>query len=366
MAINESLYSDLPIPPGEYLEEVIDGLGITKNELAGRLGRPASKLSAIFKGKKAITPDTALQLERVVGVPAHIWTGLESEYRLALARGEKERELERLKAESYLITRFRYADLARLGFVKKKTRNTDKVLELSKFLGVASLENVRDLRRYDVAYRLGAGKKKVSPEALVAWLRIGELAAHQRQCTRFDRNKLKEALNVVRTMTSQSPENFQERLRQVLAESGVALVLCPYLSGTRAHGAIFWLNREKAVIMMTLRYNWADIFWFTLFHELGHILLHNRQGVIIEGVTGDSPQDRKRETEADRFAADTLIPPSSYQGFVRRRRFYQDDIITFASQIAIHPGIVVGRLQKYGLLDPSWHNKLRDRFEWKQ
>ena len=82
MMIRENILSDMAIPPGEYLEEVISEMGMTKNELAQRMSRPAPKLSAIFTGDKAITPNTALQLEKVVGVPAHIWTGLEAEYRL--------------------------------------------------------------------------------------------------------------------------------------------------------------------------------------------------------------------------------------------------------------------------------------------
>jgi HTH-type transcriptional regulator/antitoxin HigA len=86
---DRSVNSDLAVPPGEYLEEVLEELCMTNNELAKRMDRPAPKLSTIFKGEKAITPDTVLRLERVVGVPAHIWIGLESEYRLALARTEE-------------------------------------------------------------------------------------------------------------------------------------------------------------------------------------------------------------------------------------------------------------------------------------
>jgi HTH-type transcriptional regulator/antitoxin HigA len=86
MEPDQAIHSDRPIPPGEYLEEVLGELGMTKDELAKRMNRPAPKLSAIFKGEKAIMPDTAIQLEKVVGVPARIWTRLESEYRLTLAR----------------------------------------------------------------------------------------------------------------------------------------------------------------------------------------------------------------------------------------------------------------------------------------
>lgn len=120
MMIKHEVHSDLPIPPGEYLAEVIAELGMTKDELARRMNRPAAKLSAIFAGDKAITPDTALQLEKVVGVPAHIWAGLEADYRLKLARLNEEREQQQLREESELITKFCYKELAELGLVAKK------------------------------------------------------------------------------------------------------------------------------------------------------------------------------------------------------------------------------------------------------
>ena len=362
MATNQEIYSDLAIPPGEYLEEVIGDLGMTKDELAKRMNRPAPKLSAIFKGDKAITPDTALKLEKVVGVPAHVWTGLEAEYRLALARRHHDEEQERLKREGHMISRFRYADLVRLGVVAKKTRPTDKVLALHKFFGVTSLDTVLGLRRYQAAFR--SGKKGRSPEAVVTWLRMGELQAQRTPCAPFQKKRLKGSLEAVRAMTRSSPENFQEELHQLLTDSGVALVLCPHLPGTYAHGATFWLGRDKAVAMMTLRYKWADVFWFSLFHELGHILFHNRQAVILEGDNAHSAQ-KALEDEADQFAANTLIPRKAYGAFVKKRRFFAKDIEWFARQVGISTGIAVGRLQKEGHIRPSWHNSLRMRFEWK-
>ena len=135
MMIREHTHSDLAIPPGEYLEEVISEMGMTKNELARRMNRPAPKLSAIFTGAKAITPDTAIQLEKVIGVPAHIWTGLEAEYRLTLARTQEVLEIQRLRDESNLVTKFCYSELVKLGFVARKTKATEKVRELQHFLG---------------------------------------------------------------------------------------------------------------------------------------------------------------------------------------------------------------------------------------
>ena len=176
---------------------------------------------------------------------------------------------------------------------------------------------------------------------------------------------MKAALDSIRVMTLHEPEQFSAELHHLLSQAGVILLLCPQLTGTGIHGANVWLGSDKAVVMMTIRYKWADIFWFSLFHELGHILLHSSQIVILEGADGD-PAHKKQEEEADRFAANTLIPPEDYKLFIQKKCFYPHDIQSFAKRVGISPGIVVGRLQNDGLLNKSWHNGLRVRFEWKQ
>ncbi len=362
MMIREETHSDLAIPPGEYLEEVIIELGMTKNELARRMNRPAPKLSAIFTGDKAITPDTALQLEKVVGVPAHIWTGLEAEYRLTLARNQEIQEMQRLRDESNLITKFCYSKLVKLGYVAKKTKPIEKVLELLHFFGVTSLQSIPALKRYQVAFRQGKGKR--SPEAIATWLRIGELQSQKEESAPFSKHALEMALPPIRSMTRQLPEEFETQLHQVLLDVGVVLVLCPHVPKTSVNGATFWLGQNKAVLMLTIRGSWADVFWFSLFHEIGHLLLHGKQMVFLEGDYRKNRLD-KAEQEADQFAADILIPPDDYGAFVKTKAFYPQNIKDFAHHLGVDQGVIVGRLQKDKYLDPSWHNGLRSRFEWK-
>jgi len=362
MMIREHTHSDLAIPPGEYLEEVICGLGMTKNELARRMNRPAPKLSAIFAGDKAITPDTALQLEKVIGVPAHIWTGLEAEYRLTLARNQEVLEMQRLRDESNLVTKFCYSELVKLGFVARKTKAAEKVQELQRFFGVTSLNNISALKRYQVAFRQGTGTRL--PEATSAWLRIGELQAQKTESAPFRKDVLENALLSIRSMTRLLPGEFEMQLRQTLLDAGVVLVLCPHLPKTYLHGATFWLGQNKAVLMLTIRGSWADIFWFSLFHEIGHLLLHGKQMVFLEGDNRQHELD-KPEKEADRFAADILISPDAYRSFLEAEAFYPKDIEIFARRLGIDPGIVVGRLQHDGYFENAWHNHLRSRYEWK-
>jgi HTH-type transcriptional regulator/antitoxin HigA len=363
MMTDNNIHSDFAIPPGEFLEEVLDDLGMTKDELARRMNRPASKLSAIFKGEKAITPETAIQLEKVVGIPAHIWTGLESEYRLTLVRNKQIKEQARLKAESKLVTKYRYAELVKLGVVSRYTKAIDKVSELHRFFGVTSLNAIPGLRRYQPAFRRSERKLKGrTPEAISAWLRIGEVQAHKCRCASFSDHSLENSLREIRSMTRQPPDKFLPALFSKLCEAGVVLVLCPHVTGTGIQGATFWMGPQKAVVMMSLRYNWADIFWFSLFHEIGHVLMHGRNTVVLEGIESDDPKLQTQEDEANEFTADFLIPPEAYRLFLADDQFYEDNIRLFADQIDIDPGIVVGRLQNDKLLKREWHNNLRYRY----
>jgi HTH-type transcriptional regulator/antitoxin HigA len=364
MATKTQVYSNLAIPPGEYLEEVIRELGMTKDELALRMNRPASKLSPMFKGDKAITPDTALQLEKVVGVPAQVWSGLEAEYRLTLARSEEQRQRDSLVGEASLVQAYCYNALAKLGAVAKQTRAADKVLELQRFFGVTSLERVPKLHRYEAAFRCAASSRaRQTPEALAAWLRLGEVKAQRVPCAPFRKAKLEETIQTIRGWTLQSPQRFQPLLQLALSEAGVALVVCPHLPSTKAHGATFWVGKDKAALLITIRGSWADIFWFSLLHEIGHILLHDRQNVILEDCDGD-PQSQTREAEADQFARDRLIPADAYHYFVSEGGFYPSRIQRFAEQIGIHAGVVVGRLQHEKHLKPAFGNELRCRLKW--
>lgn len=361
---NESkYYSDLAIPPGEYLTEVIAELGMTKDELARRMARPAAKLSAIFSGNKVITPATALQLEKVVGVPADIWVGLENEYRLTIAKLKEKTEIDQLKSEAYLITKYQYSALVKCDYVEKKTNPVDKVRQLHQYFGVTSLNNISTLKRYQPAFRQRvSGMDKRTPEALAAWLRIGELTAQKTACPAFNRKKLEEQMSLFLKFTNKSPEEFIDNLKLRFLSAGVIIVLCPHLPRTYVNGATFWIGSDKAVLMLTIRGSWADIFWFSLFHELGHILLHSKKEIFIEEDNNSSRNES--ELAADSFASNYLIDPKKYRRFKNANSFYKTDIIQFAAELGIDPGIVVGRLQHEGVIENKWHNDLRRQYVW--
>ncbi|MGH7535819.1 MAG: HigA family addiction module antitoxin, partial [Gemmatimonadales bacterium] len=270
MATEARIWPDIAIPPGELLAETLQTLGLRQAELARRTARPAQAINEIIRGTKEITAETALQLERVLGVPAHVWVRLEADYRFTRARLE---DRTRLKGELPLASRYPYPAMAALGWVESTRNALERVHELLRFFGVVSLRQVRAIEA--TAFRRSR-KVSGSPEALAAWLRQGRRAAQGRPVAGFSAPRLRAALAVLRGLTTRPPGEFEPRLGRVLADAGVAWVLVPHLPGTGAHGATRWLSSDRALIQTSLRYGWDDVFWFSLFHELGHLLLHGR------------------------------------------------------------------------------------------
>lgn len=362
MIIESNLHSDLAIPPGEYLLEVLDDMEMSQADLARRMGRPGPAINEITKGIKAMTPETALQLEHVTGVPAHIWTGLEEEYRLTRARQD---EQAKLQLEAPLVDLEVYRALAKMGCVAMVRDRHEKVRELWRFFGVASLHNVPDVRTYSAAFRVSRAGS-ISSYAVAAWLRCGELKAMEVEVEPYSERKLRGYLERFRAWTQEPPEVSIPKLGAALADCGVALVLVQHLPKTRAHGATFWVSPDKVVVQMSIRGKWADIFWFSLFHELGHVLLHGKRQVFVEGGALENPEVRHLEVEANAFASERLIPSVDFQTTFGTGDLSRERIERFAKDVGIAPGIVVGRLQYKGILKHHQFNDLRDRCDWQE
>lgn len=352
---------DFEFPPGETLLETLDALNMTQAELAERMGRPKKTISEIISGKTAITPETALQLERVLGTPASFWQNLEGEYRAFKAR---ESETEDLAADVEVLTQFPVKQMIKYGWIADKEEKTELLRSLLGFFAVASF---RSWEKWwlspDAAYRKSEAFES-NPWSVAAWLRQGEILAQQTDCLPYDRTSFENALAEARSLTKEGPDVFVPRLGEIGAATGVAVVFVPDLPKTRVCGASKWLSKEKALIQLGLRYKTNDQLWFTFFHEAGHLLRDGKTEVFLDGVQGANDE---RETAANKFAADFLIPPADYQKLLSlrgMRGFAESTVHNFADHIGIAPAIVVGRLQHDGLVDFKNLNGLKVRLRW--
>ena len=349
---------DYAIPPGEILEETLGARGMKKAEFAERCGRSEKMISQIISGQAPITAETAIQFERVLGVSAGIWNNLEASYRLTVAKAEQQQEL---KQQKDWAKRFPINKMVQLRFIPKPESPTDRVAKLLDFFGVGSAAAWGErCARICVAYRKSPSFQS-APESVAAWLRMGELLAEDIDCEPYNREGFIEALSEIRTLTRQPPDVFVPEIQSLCADAGVAVALVPELPKTHLSGAAHWLNKDKALITLSLRHKSDDHLWFSFFHEAGHILLHGKKDVFIDekGI-----EDNDKEQEADRFARNTLIPLKKYRSFTQLGLWSAATIATFAEQLGIAPGIIVGRLQHDGLIPYSHHTRLKRRFVW--
>jgi addiction module HigA family antidote len=347
-------------PPGETLQEIIDDRGMTQAELATRMGRPKKTINEIIQGKAAITPETALQLERVLDVPADFWVNREKNYRASLARrGEKQL----LSDWSSWVRQFPVGSMVRYGWLQPARDDSEHARHILQFFGVASPDAWdHSWSAVRVAFRRSAAAKSTW-HALAAWLRAGELEGLAQDLPAFDTDRFTEALQSVRSLTAKMPRDFADRLREQCAAAGVALALVPELPKAPVSGATRWLAKERPLIQLSLRYKTDDQFWFSFFHEACHILRHSKKEVFIES---GKPAEGDQEREANDFAARTLVPDAEYRRFIRHHdHFSKDAICKFAAAVGTSPGIVVGRLQHDRRLPYSHCNDLKMRLEWR-
>jgi addiction module HigA family antidote len=343
-------------PPGATLEETIEAMGMSQAELADRMGRPKKTINEIIKGKASITADTALQLEKVLGVSASFWTNRERLYQEALARRN---DNSTLATHGEWAKCFPVASMVKLGWMPSCPGKLDKVRELLRFFAIASPDQLQ-APFSEVRFRKGSTGHT---EPLLVWLRRGEIEAQGVACNPFNREGFEDVLNQARAWTVLDPSEFQERIILECAKVGVAVVFVPELPRSGAHGATRWLSPTKAMLQLSLRYKTNDQLWFTFFHEAEHILRHKKTKSFIE--CGDTEQDQD-EIEADLLAGARLIPQEALEEFLVEagRVFSSAKVIEFASKIGIAPGIVVGRLQHDKILPFHNLNHLKVRLAW--
>ncbi len=350
---------DYAVPPGWVLEERLEVQGVSHAEFARRCGRSPKLISEIIAGKAPLGPATALQFEKVLGVDARIWLGIESDYQLHMAR---EAEAKDAAAAVEWSKAFPVRHLVKRGCFKRPESEVDAVSKLLAFFGVGSIGAWTE--RYGlekVAFRHSPSFK--SDEATLAtWLRLGEIEAERQDCAKYNESGFKDATQDIRGLTRDPVGKALRQTARLCNEAGVALVLVPPLPRTALSGAARWLSPRKAVIQLSARHKSDDHLWFSFFHEAAHILLHGKKRIFVHEADGD---DAEPEAEANEWASNFLVPRRAWEQFVATSPCSEHAVQTFAGEQGIAPGIVVGMLQHKRLLPWTRLNALKVRLTWK-
>ncbi|MBK8072679.1 MAG: helix-turn-helix domain-containing protein [Ramlibacter sp.] len=353
-------------PPGDTLAELIEERGIAQAELARRMGRPLNAINEIVLGGKEITEDTALELERVLGTPAHFWLARESRYREYLAR---QRDAGRAGGRLDWLDLLPLKQLQEAGHLPAgrltPAFKASLIEPALRFFGVASPEGWQEqYGRVQAAFRRANPTKQTDNAAITAWLRLGELEAIKVDLPAYNAKTLEDSIPAMRALTTQPPTEIGSGLISLCAKAGVLLAFVPPFPGTHVSGVARWLA-DRPLIQLSLLGKWNDVFWFSFFHEVAHILKHPKRAVFLDDASSGVAAESREEKEANQFAADVLIPPAA------KKRLAGIDpselaIKAFAQGIEIHPGIVVGNLQYLGIVPyASPLTRLKARYELK-
>ncbi|MGM7422252.1 ImmA/IrrE family metallo-endopeptidase [Cellulosimicrobium sp. CpK407] len=339
------------VPTGEFIQEWLEENGINAAELSRRLGVSRKHVSELLRGKVTLSHELAIGLENVTGVPARRWNQLEALYQEDRARLAVDAVLTGQHARA---TAFPLSYLRRLGFIDAPARDkAGTVRQLARFFKVADLDAWdHSWAQSAVAYRKAATRSACS-EHLATWLTVGERWVDLDDLPPFDAARLEALLLPLRAL-SLEPRDAPERARAMLATVGVALCYVPPVPGLGAYGATRWLQ-GRPIVQLSLRGKSDDQLWFTVFHELGHVLLHPHSGLYV------NTDEDSAEHEANQFAADLLIPPGAAEALPRNRS--KAAVREIARQIGVSPGVVLGRVQRL-TGDYAWGHDLKVKYEF--
>lgn len=342
MSTINKYYPESITHPKEILIEALEENNIGAKEFAVKTGKPEKTITAVLKGDSSITPDMAVLFEQVLKIPVHFWLEIQKNYDEYKARISYQTNI---KNAIDWASAFPYAKMANFEWVPKTRIVEEKVINLFNFFNVASQKGFEDYyynQRTKVAFRISLKDQENAP-VIASWLRQGEIQASKIQTNEYSKTKLKKILPDIKKIMAKQPENYFKKLQDLCLLAGIKIVHTPCLPKASIHGSTRWINNSP-LIQLSGRYKRNDIFWFTFFHEVGHILLHGKKYISIENINIEG-ENQEYETEADLFASNWLLTQSQENEILSNQQITREDVLKYAEKFKTHPAIIIGRLQ---------------------
>ncbi len=341
METNQYL-AGIAIPPGETLQEVLDDRMLSQKEAATRLNCTPKHLNQVIQGKASITAEFALKLEYVLNIPAQFWLNLESHYRETLSRLE---DIPYIEGEEEILKKLPYAELQKKQWVPPAENVIDKIKNLRKFFSVSSLDLISTV--HNSAFRK-SDLHIANDYAIASWINQAEILSKTIDASKFNMSKLNNSIETLKKLTLRPLKASFIELQTICATFGVVIVVLDSISKTHINGLTKWLSNDRVLIAISPRGGYEDIFWFTFFHELGHVVQKKKDRIFVDA---DNEQTNELEKEADEFALRSLLSSEDYKNFINKNCYNDVSLIrAFCRVHSIHPGILVGRLMKEGYI----------------
>lgn len=350
----------LIIPPGETIADILEDRGITQTELASRTNVSTAYISNVISGKKDISANFAAGLEYALGVPKSFWLNLQANYEAELLESNEKQTI----TDKERIIRNELKDIVKYmrqkGMIPVREKKDDSILSLRKVLQISNISNLDKIVPAG-AFRISSNAK-TNKYILGAWIRLCQIEENTNTITsKFEKKYIKNLINEIKNVMCTNNPDIQRELNRIMRKYGIAFSIVQNFKGAPVQGYISQINDGTYHMALTIRGSFADIFWFSLFHEIGHI---------VNGDIGsktkfiDNGNDNDKEKAADIFAANMLLNPESYKDFINKADFSLKAIMEYASSQNVMPYIVIGRLQKENYLKYNAFSKYKLRYKW--
>lgn len=350
-------YNDsIAFHPGYYIKEIVEESGLTQEDFAKRLDTTPKNLSLLIRGEQSLSIDISMKLSRMLGTSVNYWLNLQNAYDALIAEFKSEEEL---TEERKVFANFDYKYFRdNYGLPDLPRKKDEQIKTVREFLNVATLSV---FAKRDMAVSFRSSTEELTEGSTIKANVMVQIATNKTlktEAPKFNKKNFEQAVKYALTLTN-NHEEFYPLIRNAFLDAGVVFVILPNIPGSKTNGATKKVGDNIMLMVNDRRLN-ADTFWFTLFHEIGHIV-NGDYGISFEKETGE------QEEAANKYAEDSLIPPEKYQEFLAGKQVDLQTIRGFANQIERDPGIVLGRLQKDGIIGfDDWTMKpLRHKYRVK-
>lgn len=347
-------------PPGDTIVNILEQRELSIEEFAQRVGLSEARAQQLIDGRRAIDRDLARRLAATLGATERFWIAREHDYRAVVSPPQDMR----VETVAQLMAKLPVRDMQNFGWIAPAQSDETKIAACLEFFDVSTFAQWQG--RYENAFQEASYRRSTVHRsceiATTAWLRQGEIETQREAVAIWNPIVLEEQIDHLRRLTwFKSPALFLPKVKGLLADAGVKFAIVRAPKGCTASGAVRVLPDDTPHIQLSFRFLADDQFWFSLFHEIGHLLLHFERMPILESQDGGESEIEK---EADDYAANTIVQPE-FQEELYSLPASRFPIIEFAKRAGVAPGLIVGRLQHEGLLRYNQMQHLKRRFVWK-
>jgi HTH-type transcriptional regulator / antitoxin HigA len=342
--------------PSTTINSILDERGITKVMFAKGLDWNVEMVDELVTGKLSIDETIAQKLHQILGASKDFWLSRQEIYDL--------RRKEISAKQMNWLKSLPICDMIKNGWINKTTNLLEECLS---FFNVPNIE----AWHYNYEDALSQASFRKSPTfdselyATSAWLRRAEIITRNYKHNNWNKDLFEQKLfeQIKPLIKIKNPSVFIPLLTKICADCGVLLAIVPTINKCHASGATKFLSKDTAIMILSFRHLSDDHFWFTFFHEAGHLIMHEDKFTRIESISSGTNNQDDEEVEANIFASECLIPYQLKNEFTKLKR-NKRDIISFASKASISPGIVIGQMQHNQMIRYEYLNSYKRHYSW--